>query len=548
MSKFLKLSIVALILMGLMAGSAFAAAKTHVDNGADNTPFVIALETLGANRDVLIAGNGGAPNVDGSLGTGAAANYPVAFTTTQNLTAQNLISVVFTGAAFNGATINICAVNGVGVGATNEHNITVATGTPAANATTFNFQLNGNGTGAGNYLVLTNSLCTSDVAVTFPVRITPTSSVGKATIAISAITAGNIPVDSASAVSIAKINQEYVAHNGASNHTVDYLFTPFNGTLLIGQTQIPPVLFAETSENDELAIGNIFDGAPNIVDTGDTGGANAFNYDTNGEGGALNAQLTVSAVANLTDSASWQGVSQVFLSENHGGGGFNGTCTDNAGGNLVGVASPSGTVALAIPTAAFNGGASGGAASEDNALCVVVNGTSTLNTRTISMSEQVLVAGTGANQQAATGFSPVDVWGLDAYQAIIPWVTNASSVPTYCLINNGNPLPASVGVTMTVLSSEGAVTGLSNVSLGTIAANQSLAIKFDNNGVTTVNSGATLASVSSMGTDDRYAAQITVAAGAPLVTMACQQTDPVTGGKRNVPVLITPGSGISSNF
>ena len=152
------------------------------------------------------------------------------------------------------------------------------------------------------------------------------------------------------------------------------------------------------------------------------------------------------------------------------------------------------------------------------------------------MSEQVLVTGTGANPQPATGLSAVDTWGLNAYQAVIPWLTNTSAVPTYCLINNGNTVPSSIGVTLSVLSSEGTVAGLSSLPVGSIAANQSMLIIFNNNGITNA-SGTVLASVASMGTDDRYSALITVAGSAPSITVACEQTDPVTGGKRNVPVL-----------
>jgi len=504
MSKFLKLSIVALILMGLMAGSAFAGTVISASAGINApSPYLVSLETLGTNRAI---------NLTDAGGVYAANSVPLSYASSQNLTPQNLLQVTFAGAAFNGSVVNVCDFNGA----------TVATGQPAVNATTFNFQLIA-GFGSGNYVDFTSDSCGNFTAANLNLLVTPASGSGYGTVSIQTITAGGIVVDPTTTAKIVQILPEYAYNHGAAVHTVDYLSTPFNGTRLLGTTFPVSQLFAETSENDDVSLADPVDGAPNVVET---------LHDFNVNSGANNASLTAALVVNLTDTASWQGVSQVFLDESfHSGGGFNGTCTDNAGGNTVGTGSPSGTVTLTVPQGVFNG-----QASEDNALCVVVNGTSTLNTRTINMSEQVLVTGTGANPQPATGLSAVDTWGLNAYQAVIPWLTNTSAVPTYCLINNGNTVPSSIGVTLSVMSSEGTVAGLSSLPVGSIAANQSMLIIFNNNGITNA-SGTVLASVASMGTDDRYSALITVAGSAPSITVACEQTDPVTGGKRNVPVL-----------
>jgi hypothetical protein len=516
MSKFLKLSIVALILMGLMAGSAFAGVVSSSSSAA-NTPYTISLETLGATRSIILGGYVAAANDPG------AANYALAYTSSQNLTAQNLLTVTLAGAAYNGATVNVCAMNGSDAWRT-----TVATGAPAANATTFNFQLN-SGLGAGNFVIFTTNACGAANKGDLGLVVTPGTVAGYETATVTAITAGGISVDPAAAGNIVKAQAEYVATIAAANHTVDYLSTPFNGTLLLApQAPLGPEAFA--ASNGNLAVAGT--SAANVTRT-----AHQFNVDN----GANNANLTTSLVLALNDTAAWQGVSKVFLSNTAGAGaGFNAKCADTAASNTVGTGSPSGTVTLTTPAAGFNG-----VNSVDYDVCVVVNGTSTLNTRTISGTLTPTVTGTGA-QSSATVSGNVDTWNLNAYQAVIPWVTNTSVVPTYCLINNGNTQPSSSTLTLTVLSSEGAVAGLSNLPIGSIAAQQSMLIIFNNNGITT-GTGTVLASVSSMGTDDRYSALLTVAAAGSGVTVACEQTDPVTGGKRNVPVLDAVGV-VTPNF
>jgi len=502
--------------MGLMAGSAFAGTVISASAGINApNPYLVSLETLGTTRAI---------NLTDAGAVYATNSVPLSYASSQNLTPQNLLQVTFSGAAYNGSIVNVCDFNGA----------TVATGQPAVNATTFNFQLIA-GFGSGNYVDFTSDSCADGGAngANLNLLVTPTSGAGYATVSIQTITAGGIVVDPTTTAKIVQVLPEYAYNHGAAVHTVDYLSTPFNGTRLLGATFPVSQLFAETSEDDDVSLADPNDGAPNVIETP---------HDFNVNSGANNASLTAALVVNLTDTASWQGVSEVFLSESfHSGGGFNGTCTDNAGGNTVGTGTLSGPVTLTVPQGVFNG-----QASEDNALCVVVNGTSTLNTRVINMSEQVLVTGTGANPQPATGLSTVDTWGLNAYQAVIPWLTNTSAVPTYCLINNGNTVPSSIGATLSVVSSEGAVAGLTGLPLGSIAANQSMLIIFNNNGITN-SSGTVLASVASMGTDDRYAALITVAGAAPGITVACEQTDPVTGGKRNVPVLGAVGV-VTPNF
>jgi hypothetical protein len=70
-----------------------------------------------------------------------------------------------------------------------------------------------------------------------------------------------------------------------------------------------------------------------------------------------------------------------------------------------------------ITAAGFNGDTIG---ARQFALCVEADGTSSLQGRTITLSENVDVTGTGANDPATHAFATAMTWSVNAYQALPP--------------------------------------------------------------------------------------------------------------------------------
>lgn len=496
MSKSFKFLGLIVLLVGLMTGSAFAG-SSFVNHVAANTPITVSLEAMGAARNVTLIG--------------PATNGPILYQTSQSITSGNFLSVSLTGGAFSGDTVRVCKTDVEAAG----NNIGLAT--PAGGATSYNFQLtsaNNSVPAASNIYLTTDGACnTLGGASNMIVQISTSASASTPSLTMSIVSAGSLPIDASSTATLATIRSEYAATITAANHTIDYLGTVGNGTLLL------PGTVAWAASNGTAA-GNLL---VNIVRT-------ANNFTTvGGAANATNAGLTAAALVGLTDSALWQGVSKVFLVNQ---GAWNGTCTDNAGGNFVGTGSLNGTLSLAMG-GAFNGGTIS-AGSANMVLCVVANGTTALNTRTITGSLDINVTGTGANDPAAPALVNADVWTVNAFQAMIPWAVNASTIPTYCHIANASTSQTAT-VILDVLSSEGGVT-LSNASLGTIAPVTSKLMTITANSVSLA--GGAVTDLTSLGTDKRHMDRVTVTTAPANVTLSCIQTDPVTGGKRNV--LTTP--------
>jgi hypothetical protein len=495
MGKYFKFLLLAMLVVGMMAGTAFAGTTT-VNAGAAGANFLASLETTGAARNVTVTGPGAGNTV---------VTAPIAYTAGQALTSGNLLTVTFTNAGFTGAALNICAGN-----APNADQL-VANATPTAGATNMNFQLDipaGMTLGAGNFVYLTSVACgTGNV----PVQIAATTSATTATVKVDAITAGGISIDTSTADLLATIQPEYTVANADSAHTIDYLGTPGDGTRVISGGAAANVIV-------DSSVG----GAVNVASITRT--ANDYTCNSAGQ----NAALTVAAVLSLTDSADWQGVSRVYLMPN------NTACAIAA--NVVANTAPSGTVALTIPTTGasnFNG-----TATSSYNLCVEVDGTTSLQTRTLQASVDVGVTGTGANDPGAAAADDAQVWGLNAYQAVIPWMVTSSSVPTYCLINNADA-SRTASVLVDVISSEGGIV-VENLNLGSIDPETSNMAVFSVDSASLT--GGTPASLTTLGDNQRYAPRITVTANPANVTMTCIQTDPISGSKRAVPVLTGAGA------
>ena len=501
--RHLKIFLLSMAVIGLMAAPGFAGTTKVNSAGANLTQYFFSLEAAGSNRNVTLTGPG--------PGLGAT-NNAITFTTGQALVSNNLLTVNLTGAAFNGAAIVVC--NASAVGAANL-NASFGTATPTAGATNFSFQLAvpaASAINVGDVLYLmSGGACNGATNTTFPFMVTPTTSATVGTIQLIAQTSGGITIDTSTAANLVNVKAEYAVGNNSSAHTVDYLATPFNGTKIISAAAAAPNVTA-----DSFAVGAA---SANVVSITRT--ANDFNANT----GAANAGLTVSAVVGLTDTAAWQGISSVYLVNNAT------VCT--IGANLVVKTTPTGTVSLNVPTTSF-----AGAASNQYNLCVLADGTDSLQTRTIQANVAVGVTGTGSNSPAASSFANAQVWGLNAYQGLIPFMVNSASVPTFCLVNNGDPA-RSGSVLVDVLSSEGAVV-ISNLNIGSVAPKTSQLFSFTGNEIDTVSTTGVAAKVgdlTTLGANVRYAPRMTVTVNPNNVIMTCIQTDPVSGVKRSVPVL-----------
>jgi len=496
MGKKFRIIMLAMLTVCMVASMAMAGTTT-VNHGAAGVNYQAGREALGSARTLIV--------------DGAAQNGSVTYVPGQVLTSQNLLQVTLTNATFNGGAVRVCTA--MDYSAANQV-VALATATPTATTSQYNFQLNlpsGVLVQNGDILYLSSSTECAPAAsaatnrfFTFKNTAAPA---GNGTIKIDAITAGALVVDSSTAATLYTVASEYGSVQGGTSHTIDFLQSPANGTKIINTgTTIATVADSVTAS---AATNSIY------LDK------KSFNYGAvlNGLAGS-NAALTVGAVVSLTDTAAWQGVSNVYLTN----GGV--ACTTGAA-NVINSA-PSGTVALTIPSNAFNG-----TAVKSFNLCVTPNGTSALQTRIIQSSVDINVTGTGATDVAATAYANAQTWGLNAYQALIPWIINSASAPTYCLINN-NDTVNTMTVLLDVTSSEGSVI-VTNANLGTVAAKTSKLSTYTNNSVSLT--GGTATDLTTIGANGRYSTRVTLTVNPASASMACIQTDPITGAKRVVPVL-----------
>jgi len=162
-----------------------------------------------------------------------------------------------------------------------------------------------------------------------------------------------------------------------------------------------------------------------------------------------------------------------------------------------------------------------------------MTGTTIINTGSFT----VEVTGTGKTGYPASftylASTSAGGWTIDGYQAIVPHLSTNSTVPTICIFNNTTTTSADVFVD--VISTEGTITGLTNLSLGPIAALTTKRIDFS--GTSIIVEGGSTTSIATMGDAKRYAGKFTVTVDQNSVYVNCLQTDPYTGSKRSLPVL-----------
>lgn len=517
MGKYFKLLVLAMLVSMLAIGTALAG-TTKVNHAATATALKIATETTAANRTAIIQASAALTK----------ANYndvaPISFSMTQALSSGNLIVVTFEGgAAFDGQQINVCAINTTPTG------IIIATATPAVGTTNQAFNLvdvaqaalGSPNVAAGNHIWLSNSAtCAIAANAVMPVLITTGATTP--TVKISQVTAGNVPLDTSTAVNVATIVREFNVTNASTSHTIDYLASGATGNKILNGSNTTSQITADS----QAATAGV-----NVVAFTRT----TVDYATNVAAGNYGAGLNVTGVISVTDpDQSWSGVNRVYILQSPA------QCND--AGNIVAASnSPSGTVNFAIgaSTGAGNFPGAAGTTAMGYGLCVQGNG-STLSTRTIKAQGIISVSGGGSGTQGSV--ANAQVWGINGYQAIIPWSMTLADAATYCLINNGNTTGSSANVLFEAVSSEGGI-AITSTNIGTVAIKTSKLLLMNDSSACLSADGATCspagASLTTLGASKRYSAKLTITGSPANITMTCVQKDAAapSGLKRVMPVL-----------
>lgn len=514
MRKNFRISILAMLVLCMTAGLAFAG-STRVNYGsAPATNAVISLETLGIARNIIIYGGGATIN-----NVATAANLPaLVFKLGANLSTSNLLQLTLSGGAqFTGDPINFCAINGVTGTA-----VQVAAGSPLSGdtvLTTSVSQVTAN-TLSGDYLWATYNACATNNG-DFPLKLAAGTAGTSAKANITMQSSGGVILDNSTAVTVATVIREFNVVNASTSHTIDFLAAGATGNLLIsgGTTQI--------TADSQLA-------TPGVNVIGFTHEATA----TNNVAANTNTATAISGNIILTDSSqSWAGVNRVWLVP------AGNTCLN---GTLVaGTNSPSGTIALSMPAANFSATVYPLLLN----LCVQGNGQS-LGTRTIQAEANVkaTISGTDYATGITGSLSSAQVWGINGYQAYIPWSQAADAAATICLINNANTSGSSASVLIEAVSGEGGTT-IASTNIGSVALKTSKVLLLNGSNAclssdaSTCDNGQSPLSLTTLATK-RYAVKLTVTGSPANVTVTCVQKDAgtSTGMKRVMPVLTDSSS------
>lgn len=501
MTKFFKVSFLAMLIVAVMALPAFAGVISFWGAGGANTQTSVALEAMNAARNFTMASSSGTTSY-------GLANAAILITPGQQLASGSLLTISFTNANFTTATVSLCAETND----TTDIDSPVATYTPSAVNSSVTFVL-GNTVASGQKLFLTTAVPTScqNSNASFIVQFTPVSSAALASVAYNVALSGTV-YDSKSAVNFANISRYYTTNYGASTTIIDYAnSTTSNGTQFLTTNAVALNTASSSSAN-------ITTGSANVTPTG------------------APANLTVAAMLGLQDSANWQGVKDVYATS--------GSCGVNkAGANNAINTTFSGSVAnLAIAANAFNGSSSYAAA-----VCVDVTGTTALQSRTIKAAYTITGGITDTD-----AFTTIATWTPNGYTGIITYMNGSSVYNTTCTLNNNSSTAAPA--TFTVLSSEslGASSTaipatMQGLSLGTIPANGTIRVDFNSVITTyTYSGGVESANATTINTglaaNDRFSGMLSIGGSVPNITVNCLQIDPATGAKRNVPVLTQTSS------
>lgn len=446
MKKLLRFIVVSLFIMGLVTPAAMAG-STWVNHGAANNTPTVALETLGAARNVTIG-----PPATGNIGA-------VVYNLSQNLTSTNLLTVTFyDGLAFTGGNYIVCANVVDSANAANN----IGTYAPSAGSTTANFQLTTAYVGsanlaAGNNIWIASSTssaiglnCNSAAANFMAVQLmSGAASAGTKNIGIKAMTSGSVIIDQEGLAGAANVAREFGGSVTTKNMIYDYL----------GTDSSDGTLFVRTGDN--------LNGANNVA-----ANAVALNLTTTPRTyrtvvGAQNAGLTAGALIKFDATTDWTGVSKVWATAQPSGSeNYCSYGSANANSNVV--TSPSGAVNLTLTAAAFNGGIVTGA-NNLISICLQVDGTTPLTSRDIIGTYDIQVSGTGANDPGEAS-ATWQTWRPNGWQAFMPHMRFNTTTRTFVRVVNGNARDAIIYGDIVLPDG----TALDRIQVGTIPAGETV--------------------------------------------------------------------------
>ncbi len=513
MTKFLKVSFLAMLIVAVMALPAFAGTITFWGSpggtsGAANVKYSVALEAMNAARNFTITSS------SGTTGSGYA-NAPLKITPGQQLASGSLLTITLANAAFNaGATgsVLLCAATSD----TASVDVPVAAQQPAANSASLSWVL-GTTVSTGQFLFVTTSGTTScsNSNASLSVQFQPVSSAALASVSYT-VSLNSTTYDQKSAVNFANFAREFTTAYANLPSTIDYTTnSASNGAHFVVGTGAN----AANAGTANIARGTVDFSAEAV--------------------GATGASLSVAGILSLQDSASWQGVKDAYVLGSAGGGSICAAAGPGANNAIVQGAANlgTGTVNLAVSSAAFNGAASYAAVA-----CVDVLGNTVLQSRSIK--GFYTVNGGVADVDSATLLM---TWSPNGYQAIIPYINGSSTFDTICTISNQGATAAPATATLLSAESIGAAggsipTGAQGISLGTVPANGLIRVDFTSSitpytysgGVETAGTAVAIPGVQG---NDRMSVILNVGAGVTAIQTNCIQTDTLAGVKRNVPVL-----------
>lgn len=141
---------------------------------------------------------------------------------------------------------------------------------------------------------------------------------------------------------------------------------------------------------------------------------------------------------------------------------------------------------------------------------------------------------------AATNFI---VWNTDGYQGRLPYLDTRATVPSFCVVNNTTSGTADVFWDVLANDAGTDVSGLTNISLGTIGAETTALLSFVGDQVTL---GSNTPVTVAVGTDARSSGLLTITVNPNGVLVNCFQSDAATGGKRVLGVMTEHNTGFKN--
>ncbi len=541
MTGFFKLSILTMLCVVLLAGTAMATGSISSQGG---TNFSVALEAMNAARTYTLV----TPASANFTASGNLLGAPVLITTGQLLNSQSTMQVTFNNMAFSGSLVGLCQI----VDATNSNStnaVLISEATSTANVASINFGsmlvnptigsrlfITDNGSNSGLSGALNCNGSNGSLIVNLA-GVAPLTSATTMTVTYTD-SAGDAPTTPAV---VANVVRKFTTGYTAKTSAIDYVYNAANGSQFLS--------------------------ASNLANAANVGITNAglYTYDTT----TLGSALSVTASLQLQDTAGWVGVSDVYLSAGSCGG-YN-TVLGGVNNALVsGVLTALGATGaenISISTGnGFDGNTVTSGSLNGASICIDVAGNQTIfpvlssfshlklayNTSSSIVSRVItgrLTVKAGGNNPFADAYRTLMTWSPNGYQGIVPYLRESAAYNTTCILSNQGS--ANAHVTFTTLTAESAASNQPSYSLGVLPAMSTMRVDIPGQNATSptityynytqdaAGSGYTVQTLTGINsTLDRFSGEFTIGASPSSITVNCIQADPLLqGGKRTVPVL-----------